>query len=175
MTGIRWLIFKEAENSAAVISLPFGKLGIYGDDRVVTHLQYLPREVPEQAPATPLLKEACDQIKAYLDEPRQVFDLPLQLKGSAYSQRVWRGLLAIEPGQTITYGELAKKLGSAPRAIGLACRANDYPIIVPCHRVVARDGLGGYGGETQGSALDIKRWLLHHEGANYRRWTIAAL
>lgn len=63
------------------------------------------------------------------------------------------------------YGELAEKLASGPRAIAAACRTNPIPILIPCHRVVAKAGLGGYMGETEGEALSIKQWLLQHEGA----------
>jgi methylated-DNA-[protein]-cysteine S-methyltransferase len=77
---------------------------------------------------------------------------------------IWALLRAIPVGQTRTYGEVARELGSAARAVGQACRANPCPIVVPCHRVVGRHGLGGFAGDHQGSRLAIKRWLLHHEG-----------
>ena len=68
------------------------------------------------------------------------------------------------PVFNLTYGEMAKKLDSSPRAVGNACRANPLPIIIPCHRVVSQSGIGGYGGHTEGEVLAIKEWLLHHEG-----------
>ena len=86
-------------------------------------------------------------------------------EGTVYQQTVWRELLKITAGNTITYGQLAKKLGSGPRAVANACRNNPIPVIVPCHRVVAKAGLGGYHGATSGKYLNIKKKLLAHEGA----------
>jgi methylated-DNA-[protein]-cysteine S-methyltransferase len=85
--------------------------------------------------------------------------------GTPFQCRVWQALRDIPPGTTRTYGELARDLGTSPRAIGGACRANPCLIAVPCHRVVARDGLGGFAGERGGKRLAVKRWLLRHEGA----------
>jgi methylated-DNA-[protein]-cysteine S-methyltransferase len=88
--------------------------------------------------------------------------------GTVFQQRVWRALCEIPMGETRTYGELAKALGSAPRAVGQACRRNPTPILVPCHRVISVSGLGGYDGVGEGAEDDIKlqhkRWLLRHEG-----------
>ena len=84
--------------------------------------------------------------------------------GTLFQQRVWRELILIPPGETRSYGELAKKLHSSARAIANACRRNPLPLLVPCHRVVAKNGPGGFMGKTTGSALAIKQWLLQHEG-----------
>ena len=92
-------------------------------------------------------------------------DLPIAPAGTDFQGRVWQALRAIPPGSTRTYGELARDLGTSARAIGGACRANPCLIAVPCHRVVARDGLGGFAGERGGKRLAVKRWLLRHEGA----------
>lgn len=90
--------------------------------------------------------------------------MPFQADGTAFQQRVWKRLCRIPCGQVMRYGELAAALGSSPRAVAGACRANPIPILIPCHRVVATTGLGGYMGETAGEALAIKQWLLQHEG-----------
>ena len=92
--------------------------------------------------------------------------LPLSLapQGTAFQRSVWHALTEIPLGETCTYGDIAKKLNSSPRAVGNACRKNPIQIIVPCHRVVSAKGLGGYSGATEGKQLNIKRWLLHHEG-----------
>ncbi len=89
---------------------------------------------------------------------------PLHLAGTPFQQRVWALLRRIPPGVTRTYGELARQLGTAPRAVGAACRTNPIPLFVPCHRVVAASGAGGYFGRTAGRWLEIKRWLLAREG-----------
>ena len=96
------------------------------------------------------------------------FGLPLRPSGTAFQRRVWAQIAAIPNGQTHTYGELAKALKNAPRAVGQACGANPYPLVVPCHRVVATGGgLGGFARERGGFLLDVKRWLLKHEGSEF--------
>ena len=117
------------------------------------------RDAPATIPAA-----ITAQVRAYFSDGATRFDLPLALTGTAFQQRVWAVLRTIPPGATRTYGEVARALGSAARAVGQACRANPCPIVVPCHRVVAAHGLGGFSGDTSGSRLAIKRWLLHHEG-----------
>jgi methylated-DNA-[protein]-cysteine S-methyltransferase len=90
---------------------------------------------------------------------------PLQpARGTPFQRRVWGLLQQIPVGEVRRYGEIASALGSSARAVAGACRANPLPILIPCHRVVAATGLGGYMGEIDGGALEIKRWLLHHEG-----------
>jgi methylated-DNA-[protein]-cysteine S-methyltransferase len=88
---------------------------------------------------------------------------PYFVRGTDFQRRVWQAMSEIPPGQTRTYGEIAQILGSAPRAVGQACKRNHIPIIIPCHRVVGRQTVGGYEGATSGYRLDRKSWLLHHE------------
>jgi methylated-DNA-[protein]-cysteine S-methyltransferase len=109
---------------------------------------------------TPLLVEAARQLEAYLAGRLTHFDLPLAASGTAFDQRVWAAMRAIPYGETRTYGDLAHATDSGPRAIGGACGRNPIPIIVPCHRVLARGGLGGYSG---GEGLPTKQWLLSLE------------
>ena len=111
----------------------------------------------------PSFKQITQEILAYLQRPHQAFSLPAQLSGSAFQQKVWLAILAIPLGQTRTYSELAAQLQSGPRAVANACGANRLPLLIPCHRVVAKNGLGGFmRGDKNG--LSIKRWLLAHEG-----------
>jgi len=105
---------------------------------------------------------------AYFQDPSRRIDVRCKLSGTPFQRRVWRLIAAIPPGTTRTYGELATALGSSARAVGGACRANPCPLVVPCHRVVARHGLGGFAGDRGGRLLDIKRWLLSHEAASAR-------
>lgn len=152
---------------AAIVALPHGAVGIRCTRFVITALDYLPAQ-PEVAPRWALAEDAVRQLHTWLREPGYRFNLPLAPAGSLFQQRVWRALSAIPCGDTLTYGELAKRLGSAARAVGQACAANPYPIVVPCHRVVAarrglNGGLGGFAHATTGYLLDIKRWLLEHE------------
>ena len=104
-----------------------------------------------------------DQLLRYFTDPRHTFSIPLLLQGTPFQQRVWRALLNLPAGETVSYGALATQLATGARAVGNACRANPVPIIVPCHRIVACDGLGGYSGAIAGTQLGIKRWLLEHE------------
>ncbi len=104
-------------------------------------------------------------LARYFRDGRAGLDLPLAPAGTPFQDRVWQALRAIPPGSTRTYGELARELGTSARAIGGACRANPCLIAVPCHRVVARDSLGGFAGQRGGKRLAVKRWLLRHEGA----------
>jgi methylated-DNA-[protein]-cysteine S-methyltransferase len=131
----------------------------------VSALDYLPADTPEQPPIDAATTRVIEQLQAYFRDPHAPFTIPLTLEGTRFQQRVWEALQAIPPGTALTYGELAQQLGTAARAVGGACRANPIPILIPCHRVVARQGLGGYTGAVTGDPLGIKRWLLQHEGA----------
>ncbi|MEW5781965.1 MAG: methylated-DNA--[protein]-cysteine S-methyltransferase [Pseudomonadota bacterium] len=150
---------------SAVLPAPTFALGIRCNDDAIAEIVYLePR--PEIKPSSALAKEAVRQLRAYLKEPRFVFSLPLMPAGTAFQRRVWAGIAAIPPGATQTYGELARTLGSSPRAVGNACGANPYPLVIPCHRVVAAGGkLGGFARQRGGFLLEVKRWLLAHEGS----------
>ena len=152
------------EGYAAVIASPFGRLGIQAQ-KVLTSIDFVSTRIPLQRPRTPLARQVCAQLKAYFADPRTRFDLPLAPRGTPFQQRAWRALRRIPSGTARTYGELARTLKSAPRAVGGACRANPIPIIIPCHRVVAANGPGGFMGATRGRAMDIKRWLIEHEAA----------
>ena len=111
--------------------------------------------------ATPLLRRAREQLQDYFDGKRLSFDLPLAPHGSAFQRRVWAALCAIPPGETRSYADIARAIGSAPRAVGGANGANPIPLFIPCHRVIAADGsLGGYSG---GDGPATKRYLLDLE------------
>lgn len=110
---------------------------------------------------TPLLRRAVAQLQDWFDDPASPFDLPLSPYGTPFRQRVWQALREIPAGETRSYGEVARLLGSAARAIGQANGANPIPILIPCHRVLAAGGaLGGYSG---GEGPVTKLWLLNHE------------
>ena len=152
---------------SAVLSAPTFAIGIHCDADEITAIDYLQPQA-EVAPTTPLAQEAVRQLRAWLRDPNFEFGLPLAPAGTHFQRRVWQQIAAIPAGQTRSYGEVAATIHSGPRAVGNACGANPYPIVVPCHRVVAaHQGLGGFGGKRSGSRgdflLDIKRWLLQHE------------
>ncbi|MFA7268021.1 MAG: methylated-DNA--[protein]-cysteine S-methyltransferase [Sterolibacterium sp.] len=121
------------------------------------------------APKTLLAKEVARQLGAYLKQPKFSFSLPLAPAGTPFQRRVWEHIAAIPSGETRTYGELAEAIHSGPRAVGNACGSNPYPLVVPCHRVVAKGGgLGGFARERGGLLLEIKHWLLAHEDSRWR-------
>ena len=147
----------------AIVKAPGFNIGLHCNADEVTLIDYLPPG-PEQAPKTLLAKEAVRQLRAWLKDPAFAFSLPLAAAGTPFQRKVWQEIAAIPPGHTTSYGELAKAVKSATRAVGGACRANRYPIVVPCHRVIAAGGgIGGFANARGGFLLDIKRWLLEHE------------
>ncbi len=137
-------------------------LGIQTSEWGVRGIAFLPLQ-PVQAPQTAFAEQAQGQLDAYFTNPSHAFNLPLDLRGSDFQQRVWRQLAEITAGSPLTYGELADTMGSGARAVGNACRRNPLPVVLPCHRVVAKSGLGGFAGRTQGGFMDIKSALLAHE------------
>ena len=148
----------------AIFPTPIAKLGIRCDAQGLRALEFLPLDMAELGPTNAMAKLVCMQLEQYLQDPDSPFDVPLQLLGTAHQQKVWRALLAIPRGQTRNYGDLARELGSAAQAVGQACGANPIALIVPCHRVVSKTGLGGFMRHANGETVGIKRWLLDHEG-----------
>jgi methylated-DNA-[protein]-cysteine S-methyltransferase len=125
------------------LETPLGWLTLEGDSRAITALdwgRYAPRP-------SPLLEAAAAQLGGYFAGTRRVFDLPLAPAGSPHELTLWAELCRIPYGETLTYGALAGRVGSAARAVGGGCGANPIAIIIPCHRVTAANGaLGGYSG-----------------------------
>lgn len=150
----------------AILPAPFGKVGVRTDGQAVAELVYLPDTFTEIPPASALTRRVAEQLDAYYADPDIVFDLPLATRGTDFQRRVWDQICAVPRGGLTTYGSIAKALRSVPRAVGQACGQNWFPVVIPCHRVVAASGLGGFAhhGE-EGFHLGVKRWLLRHEGA----------
>ena len=147
----------------AVVAAPLFCVGVRCDEFEIHALEYLSpgREV---APVNALAAEVARQLRAYFADAGFDFGLPLRPSGTTFQRRVWEEIARIPKHQTRSYGELAKALHNAPRAVGQACGANPFPIVVPCHRVIASGGaLGGFARERGGFMLDVKRWLLVHE------------
>jgi methylated-DNA-[protein]-cysteine S-methyltransferase len=145
---------------------PVGPLLLAGDGHALrrVHFQGGPhphRPPPEWRREPARFTAVCRELAEYFAGERRVFSLALAMEGSAYQQSVWRALVEIPYGETISYGELARRVGSVPRAVGMANGSNPLPIVVPCHRVIGADGsLTGFGG-----GLAVKRALLELEGA----------
>lgn len=149
-----------------IIDTPLGQMTLVGDEHALIHI-----DLPEAKRPLPIAAEWRRDAKRFSEERRQfdryfdgtskTFDLPLAPRGTPFQQEVWRALCGIGYGETISYGELASRIGrpKASRAVGLANGANPLSIIVPCHRVIGANGsLTGYGG-----GMDAKKWLLDHE------------
>ena len=159
---------EDATALAAVIETPFPggeRLGLAFEGARLRAVDFRPAGTALHRSDNPLVQEAVRQFEAYFADPRMAFALPLVPAATPFQEAVRAALCAIPPGQTRTYGEVARAVASAPRAVGGGCRANPVPLVVPCHRVVAAGGRGGFAGEREGPALAIKRWLLRHEGA----------
>ena len=120
------------------------------------------------APRSKQAREVCLQIQNYCSKrlPNMVFDVELEARGTEFQRKVWQALQQIPAGCVITYGDLARQLKTSARAVGNACRANPIPLIIPCHRVVAKSGPGGFAGSRNGTPMKIKTGLLEHEGVS---------
>lgn len=149
----------------AKLDTPFGLVGVRTEGEVLAEIVYLPRSAGALAPENALAERACAQIERYVADPGYRFKLPLKQVGTAFQRRVWEQLAAIPCGETRRYGDIARVLKSAPRAVGQACGTNYFPLVIPCHRVVAANGLGGFAHTSSGYLLEVKRWLLLHEQA----------
>jgi methylated-DNA-[protein]-cysteine S-methyltransferase len=147
----------------AVVEFPKMKVAVRTREERVAEICYLPPSVTTRAPANALAERAARQLERYRDDPNTQFDLPLLIEGTAFQRQLWDALCEIPRGKTLTYGELARRLGVDARSVGQACGDNRLPIVIPCHRVVAADGIGGFGHATGGYLLEAKRWLLTHE------------
>jgi methylated-DNA-[protein]-cysteine S-methyltransferase len=144
---------------AISISSPIGNLVLDEADDAITAIRW---SAERAANGSPLLAEAARQLDAYFAGKLSDFDLPLRPAGSDFERQVWSAMQKIPYGKTQCYGDLAAAIGSAPRAVGGACGKNPIPIVIPCHRVLAKAGLGGYSGS---GGLKTKQALLTLEGA----------
>ena len=154
---------------SAIVKVPFGKIGIktevFEQSLMLSEIVYLDNNTSLIKPQNQLAENVLHQIQQYLSDSNFVFQLPMIPKGSLHQRKVWDAIAQIPRGQTLTYGDIAKKIKSAPRAIGGACGAYPSPLIVPCHRVVSAQGIGGFARQNeQGYHRNIKKWLLQHEG-----------
>ncbi len=151
--------------STCTINSPIGRIRIQADQGVVTHVDFLWQLGDEKSSlADPLFQQIGRSITSYFQKPTQLQTIPCKPEGTPFQQRVWQALLKIPLGSVVSYGELARELGSSPRAVGGACRNNPIPLIIPCHRVVSKTGIGGFSGQWgEGEKVNVKQWLLWHE------------
>lgn len=157
----------QQQRFSTVITSPVGVIGIYTDDTAVKYVTYLAPSYAELAPLNHLAEECASQLQQYFADSSWYFDLPLMPDGTAFQRRVWQHLSGIQSGQTQTYGHIARRLHTSARAIGNACRQNPLVIVIPCHRVISSNGVGGYSGSTYGQKIAVKQFLLDHENAKF--------
>ena len=150
--------------NALYVATPFTDLKLVFSDDSLLEVDFEVKMKPGSESLTPLMRKALQQLDAYSSSARNPLDLPLAPVGTDFQQRVWALLRNIPAGSVRTYGDIAAELGSSARAVGNACRANPIPLFIPCHRVVAKSGLGGFAGQLEGRNLLIKQALLRHEG-----------
>lgn len=141
------------------VETQFGRLGVEETDGAITRLIWNGRDEDAQ---TPLLQEAAAQVTAYDQGRLDRFDLPYRVTVSDFQRQVCDLMFAIPLGETRTYGDIAKDLDQPAQLVGAACGANPIPVIIPCHRVLAANGLGGFSGD---GGVETKVALLRHERA----------
>jgi methylated-DNA-[protein]-cysteine S-methyltransferase len=161
---------RDAPRLSHIVSSPIGRLLLLGDGHALTGLWMIDAERHTSrvgdglTPSPESFREVAAQLEAYFAGELVEFDLPLDLAGTEFQQQCWLALATIPYGQTVSYGEQARRLGLGPdaaRAVGAANGQNPLPLVLPCHRVIGADGsLTGFGG-----GLHLKRFLLEHEGA----------
>jgi methylated-DNA-[protein]-cysteine S-methyltransferase len=148
--------------ASRAVETPIGTLGLVASERGLTRVLWSDRGLADDPSA--ILDEAAAQLDAYFAGDLTSFEIPLDLEGTDFQRQCWLALATIPYGQTVSYGEQARRLGLGPdaaRAVGAANGQNPVPLVLPCHRVIGADGsLTGFGG-----GLPLKRFLLEHEGA----------
>jgi methylated-DNA-[protein]-cysteine S-methyltransferase len=158
----------------AILSAPMCRLGACFTGDMLTRLDFLSLDTSPTAARDARTHELARELDAYWGDPAHSFGVRYAPQGTPFQLRVWHALRKIPAGWVTTYGALAKQLGTSARAVGQACGSNPLPIVIPCHRVVAANGLGGFMHASTGAPLDVKTWLLAHErtdskGCNERR------
>lgn len=147
-----------------VMASPVGKILVETENNHLVGIEYFTNRSITTRKLNPFSRSVRQQIEDYFRSSKNRLSVPIKLHGTDFQKKVWARLQKIPAGKTLTYGELSAQLDSSPRAVGNACRANPIPLVVPCHRVVAKSGIGGFGGEIKGRNIDCKSWLLNHEG-----------
>ena len=150
----------------ATVSTPIGKIGVRTSDDCLLAIDYLGNNDLIIKPKTIIAKETVEQVLCYFADPEFSFEILLSLNVTPFQETVLQALREVPVGKTQSYAELAQQLGAKPRSIGNACRKNPIPIVIPCHRIVASTSMGGCNDSIKNPFLEIKRWLLQHEGVH---------
>jgi len=158
-----------AERCDAIARLPFGLVGVRTRGKSVEEICFLAPELQPKPALNALAQRGVDQLLAYCADSSIPIDLPLAIKGTDFQRQVWNEIARIPRGSTQTYGDLARRLNGTARAVGQACGDNRLPLAIPCHRVIAATGIGGFAHHRGGAYERIKRWLLLHEAGTELR------
>jgi len=146
-----------------VLTVPFGQLLVSASDQSVTSIELVSTQTERITTHSIIAQKAIKQLQDYFVHAHNQWSLPLADKGTVFQNKVWQYLRDIPVGETRTYAEVACVLNTSARAVGNACRANPFMIVVPCHRVISSTGIGGYYGKKDGEEILIKKWLVDHE------------
>ena len=157
----------------AIIPAPFGFLGITTSaDYLTGSSLILDKNTKIKLPTDAFCRGVVAQINAYFANSKHIFNIPVALNGTPFQKRVWSAIQQVSAGSVISYSDLAVATNSGPRAVANACGSNSLLLVIPCHRIVAKNGLGGFGGREANISdgrceanLNVKRWLLSHEQA----------
>ena len=151
--------------NSTIVDSPIGKLLIVCNANLITTIQFYSKDtaISHQVANSPLLHQTQQQISNYFKNPQQHFNINIAPAGTTLQKCIWRACQNIDIGTTKTYSEIAQQVGTSPRVVGNALSKNPILLIIPCHRVVAKSGIGGFAGQTNGTKLDSKKWLLRHE------------
>lgn len=159
----------DRQHFTSILQSPVGYLGVQMEGKKLIGLAFLGKQEKSgfssrSARASEKESEKVrNALAGYFSNPYTPKQPEIELRGTEFQQKIWSMLSLIRPGQTRTYGDIARELKTSARAVGNACRKNPVPIFIPCHRVVSRTGKGGFMGHTTGEPLEIKNWLLAHE------------
>ncbi|MCL5261658.1 MAG: methylated-DNA--[protein]-cysteine S-methyltransferase [Gammaproteobacteria bacterium] len=152
----------------SIIKTPIGKIGLKFSGEKLINLAFLSAATKCRNENLPIAKKVYQELEKYFANPKHIFTVDFELVGTPLQKKIWLALKKIPSGSTVTYKKLAAKLKTGPRVIGNACRANPIPIIIPCHRVVSVNGLGGFCGKNNGIMICLKKNLLIYENRNSR-------
>ncbi len=163
---IKWIADCTDPERLVILNTPAGDLRASVCGNVITRADWLVTPTDASAALAPTASHPLQQLlSAYWQNPHTSVTITLLEQGSSYRRKVWQQLSATALGETLSYAALASQIGSAARPVGNACRDNPYPLFIPCHRVIAANGLGGYCGQTTGGLMAIKTRLLAYEAS----------
>ena len=150
-------------NTHTIINTPFGPITLSASEYYLQGIDLFNIQTDAVFQISLITQQLSQELKDFFIQAHNNWSIPLMYSGTDFQQKVWQYLRTIPIGETRSYSEVAKAINSSARAVGNACRANPFPIVVPCHRVVSTSGLGGFAGKIDGHEMTVKQWLIDHE------------